>query len=95
MRGARISIADDDDAVANLLERRWFAAASAAKTIQEKCDLLREVMDMAAEAWRHARAQLAEAEGLRDELGTQLNKLIGTQELAADAVESRTVLSAA
>jgi hypothetical protein len=89
-----MTIADDDDAVANLLERRWFAAAAAAKTIQEKCDLLREVMDMATEAWRHARAQLGEAEGLRDELGTQLNKLIGTQEFAADTVESR-VLSAA
>ncbi len=87
-------IADDDDAAANLLERRWFAASAAAKTLQGECEVLREVMEIAEGAWRHARAQLAELETLRDGLGGQLNDLIAVQQYAVPPMAER-VLSAA
>ncbi len=86
-------IADDDDAAANLLERRWFAASAAMNAMQGECELLREVMEIAEDAWRHARAQLAELETLRDGLGKQLNDLIGAQDAAPPMAER--VLSAA
>ena len=62
--------------------------------LQDECNVLREVMDLAEEAWRSSRAQLAELERLRDALGERL--------AAADAAparssipEGRGVLSAA
>lgn len=71
--------ADDDDAAANLLERRWFAASAAAQTLQGECELLREVLELAEDAWRNTRGRLAELETLRDDLGRQLNDLIGAR----------------
>jgi hypothetical protein len=68
-------VADDDDAVANLLERRWFAASAAVKTLQGECEVLHEVMNLAEDGWRHARANLAELKALRDALGQQLTEL--------------------
>jgi hypothetical protein len=70
-----VRVADDDDAVANLVERRWFAAAAAVKTMQYECEVLHEVMNLAEGAWRHGRAHLAELETLRDALDRQLTEL--------------------
>lgn len=63
---------DDDDAAANAIERRWFAASAQVKIMQDECDVLHEVMDLAEEAWRRSHAQLAELEMLRDALGERL-----------------------
>ena len=45
----------DGEAMSNLLERRWFAALTAAKAMQSECAVLREVVDQAEAAWRRAR----------------------------------------
>ena len=50
---------EDDDAVANLVERRFFAALAAAQTVQGECAVLHEVMVLAVQAWRGARARAA------------------------------------
>jgi hypothetical protein len=65
----------DGDAAANLLERRWFAANSAAVALSAECDVLREVLELAEDAWRRARAHLDRLEGLRDRLGEELAEL--------------------
>ena len=62
----------DDDAAANLIERRWFAASAKVKALQDECGVMREVMEQAAMAYRGARAQLAQLEALRDGLGQRL-----------------------
>jgi hypothetical protein len=63
---------DDDDAAANLIERRWFAASAKVKTLRDECEVMREVMEQAAMAYRGARAELAQLEALRDGLGQRL-----------------------
>lgn len=65
----------DGEPAAELLERRWFAALRAAKSVQAECEALLEVMEMAEEAWRRTRLKLAELETLRDALGEQLSAL--------------------
>ncbi len=60
------------DAAANLLERRWFSSIAAVRAAEAECGVLREVTELAQEAWRRARAQLAELENLREALGDQL-----------------------
>lgn len=65
----------DRDAVANLLERRWFSSITAARAMQAECEVLREVVETADAAWRRARVQLAELECLRDALGDQLTEI--------------------
>jgi ribosomal 50S subunit-associated protein YjgA (DUF615 family) len=62
----------EGDAASNLLERRWFGALAAARTIKSECDVLREVMDQAEADWRRARACLEKIENLRDALGAEL-----------------------
>jgi hypothetical protein len=62
----------DCDAASNLLERRWFGALAAARTLQSECDVLREVMDQAEAAWRRTRKRLERLENLRDALGEEL-----------------------
>ena len=66
---------EDVDAETNLLERRWFAALAAARTLQSECEVLREVMQLAEASWRRARAQLAALEALRDGLGEEVAAL--------------------
>jgi hypothetical protein len=44
----------EGDAAASLLERRWFASNSAVRDMQTECEILRDVMEVAAEAWRLA-----------------------------------------
>ncbi len=76
----------DSDAAMNHLERRWFAAAAAARAMQAECELLSEVVQQAAASWRRAQAELAALERLRDGLG---------EELAALDAGNRAVMSAA
>jgi chromosome segregation ATPase len=90
-----ILIADDDDAVANLIERHWFAASSAVSGLRDECDLLREVTTSAAAAWRQARAELRELEALRDTLDRQLNEFEGKVARLPSVIEGRAERSAA
>jgi hypothetical protein len=62
----------DGEPAAELLERRWFAALRAARSVQAECEVLLGVMELAEDAWRRARARLVELETLRDALGEQL-----------------------
>ena len=62
----------DGEPAAELLERRWFAALRAARSMQAECDVLLGVLELAEDAWRQARARLVELETLRDALGEQL-----------------------
>jgi hypothetical protein len=62
----------DPELTSELIERRWFAALAAAKTLKGECDVLFEVLQLAEQAWRRASAQLAELEMLRDALGDQV-----------------------
>lgn len=86
----------DRDAAANLLERRWFSSITAVRDAQADCEVLREVLELAESAWRHARTQLAELECLRDALG---DELAAFDEIEAPAPPStlrpRRVMSAA
>jgi hypothetical protein len=62
----------DENSGVELLERRWFAALSAARAAQSECDVLLGVIELAEDAWRRASTNLAELEKLRDALGDQL-----------------------
>ena len=62
----------DADLAMDLLERRWFAASAAAKSLQAECDVLFEVVQLAEDAWGCAYAKLSRLEELRDALGDQL-----------------------
>jgi ribonuclease D len=75
----------DGELTAEFLERRWFAALSAAKSVQSECEVLLEVVQQAEEAWRRSRAKLAELESLRDALGDQLAAVDGTVARSRDA----------
>lgn len=66
---------DVDDAAANLIERRWFAASAKVKALQEECEIMRGVMELAEKAYRDARIQLAELEAVCDGLSAWLERL--------------------
>ncbi len=85
----------DGDAAAALLERRWFASITAARAMQAECDLLREVMEFAEDAWRRARSQLVRLEALRDALGEDLADHEAQQHQSAKTQGERAVSSAA
>jgi len=95
MDATMLDFHDDDDAAANVIERRWFAASARVKIMQDECDVLREVMDLAEEAWRRSRAQLAELEMLRDALGERLAGAAAGPERIPMNTRDRGVLSAA
>jgi hypothetical protein len=57
---------------AELLQRRWFAAAAAVKNVDAECEVLLEVLELSREAWHAARERLAKLQTLRDTLGEQL-----------------------
>jgi hypothetical protein len=78
----------DAEPVAELLQRRWFAAAAAAKSLEAECEVLLEVLEISREAWRVARAQLAKLETLRDTLGEQLAAAYESSTAPADAALS-------
>ena len=60
----RVTPLADADPAAELLQRRWFAAAAAAKSLEAECEVLLEVLEISRQAWRAARAQLARLEAL-------------------------------
>ena len=62
----------DPDLAIDHLERRWFAAAAAVKSLQAECDVLLEVVHLAEDAWGCAYAKLSRLEELRDALGDRL-----------------------
>jgi hypothetical protein len=85
----------DDDAVPNLVERRFFAALAAVRTLEGECEVLREVMELAAEAWRGARTRLVDLETLSDELGMQLTEANRKLSQMGTSSRGRLALSAA
>jgi hypothetical protein len=95
MEATMLDFYDDDDAAANVIERRWFAASAKVKMMQDECDVLHEVMDLAEEAWRCARAHLAELERLRDALGERLANPDAGPERSPTLTHGHGVLSAA
>jgi hypothetical protein len=68
MNAALLDRYDDDESSPHLIERRWSAAVAAAKTLQGECAVLREVIELAEQAWRDAHSRLAAVQALRDEL---------------------------
>jgi len=78
----------DAEPAAELLQRRWFAAAAAARSLEAECAVLLEVLEISREAWRVARAQLAKSETLRDTLGEQLAAAYESSTAPADAPPS-------
>jgi hypothetical protein len=86
---------DDDDTVANLVERRFFAALAAVKATQEECRLLHDVIALAEESWRRARARLAELERVRDALGQHVVDVDSKHALASQPAPAHGMLSAA
>jgi hypothetical protein len=85
----------DSDPVAESLERRWFAASSAANTLKAECNALLGVVEDHWDAWRRACAQLAQLEAIRDALEDRLATLEASQPRACDSVTTCAVLSAA
>jgi len=85
----------DGDASAALLERRWFASITAVRAMQAECELLREVMQLAEDAWRCARGQLVRLEALRDALGEELADREAQQHQPDNTRGERAVSSAA
>lgn len=85
----------DNEAAAALIERRWFATITAVRELQAECEVLREVMEMAENAWRRARSQLARLETLRDALGEELAERDALYEQLTRASDDRAISSAA
>ncbi|MGC2033446.1 MAG: hypothetical protein WA642_25745 [Steroidobacteraceae bacterium] len=92
---ARVTPLADAGPAAELLQRRWFAAAAAAKSLEAECEVLLEVLEISRQAWRAARAQLARLETLRDTLGDQLAAAHEPCAAPADAAPSYEEMSAA
>jgi hypothetical protein len=85
----------EGDAAASLLERRWFASITAVRAMQAECEVLREGMEMAEEAWRRARSRLARLEAVRDALGEELAERDGQLHDPKPIVADRPVSSTA
>jgi hypothetical protein len=85
----------EGEPAAELLERRWFAALRAARSVQSECEVLLGVMELAEDAWRRARARLLELETLRDALGEQLSSMEGQQRFnTREAIQSMAMSAA-
>src|ERR1700674_3956679 len=93
--GAMAARFADPEPATELLERRWFAALAAAKSLQAECDVLLGVLEQSADAWRRARAQLAQLEALRDALGNQLAAMDEPRAVSRDTAIPYEVMSAA
>ncbi len=70
----------DEDAAAVLLERRWFAAFTAASSARAQCEALLDAIEVSERAWNEARVRLAELEILRDMLGEELAAMECTEQ---------------
>jgi hypothetical protein len=64
-----------EDAAADRLERRWFAAFRAASAARAECEALLEQREQIEATWNQARVRLAEIEALRDVLGDELMQM--------------------
>ena len=62
----------EPDAASAWLERRWFAAMTAARGRQAQCEALRVLAERSVDAWRSACKDLDRLESLRDALGEEL-----------------------
>jgi hypothetical protein len=80
--------------MSSFVERRWFAALGATRSLQAECDLLFEALMLADDAWRRATAQLAEFEALRDALEREMCALDGPPAQRREP-KPRTAMSAA
>jgi hypothetical protein len=78
-----------------LLERRWFAAFAAVKSLQAECDVLLGVLELSGDEWRRACAQLAQLEALRDALGNQLAAMDEPRAVSRDTAIPYEEMSAA
>lgn len=68
-----------EDAAADRLERRWFAAFNAASATRAECESLLDQMERIETAWNHARSRLATIEQIRDALADELSQMDGPQ----------------
>jgi hypothetical protein len=75
----------DAELSAELLERRWFAAMAAVKSLQDDCDALLRVVERAENNWLRTCAQVALVESLRDALGEQLAARDGARATTLEA----------
>jgi len=75
----------DAELSAEHLERRWFAAMAAVKSLQDDCDALLRVVERAENNWLHTCAQVALVESLRDALGEQLAARDGARATSLEA----------
>jgi hypothetical protein len=64
----------EDDAAADRLERRWFAAFKAASAARGECEALLGEMERVERAWHYARKHLLDLEAVRDLLGEELTR---------------------
>ncbi|MDE2306028.1 MAG: hypothetical protein KGL34_10735 [Gammaproteobacteria bacterium] len=62
----------DDDAQSGILERRWFAAMSAASAARSECEVLLEAIAEFRARWSEARTRLLHLERVRDSLGEEI-----------------------
>jgi hypothetical protein len=72
-----------EDAAADRLERRWFAAFRAASAARAECEALLDQRERIEATWNQARVRLAEIEAIRDSLGDELTQMEGQPGAAA------------
>lgn len=93
-----IAMADrlvDAEPMTELLERRWFAALAAVKSVQAECDVLLGVLELSGDSWRRACARLTQLEALRDALGDRLAAMDEPCAVSRDTAIPYEVMSAA
>jgi len=74
-----------EDAAADRLERRWFAAFRAASAARVECEVLLDQREQIEATWNQARVRLAEIEAIRDALGEEIMQMDGQLIAAAFA----------
>jgi hypothetical protein len=87
--GATTDCYMDGEPAADILERRWFAASAAVKSLHAECDVLLGVVELAEDAWRRTCAQVAHLEAIRDGLGERLAAMDEPRSIVRDAVMPR------
>ena len=73
----------ESDKFVESLERRWFAALNACNAQRHDCEHIRQSLQLADRAWRHANLRLRELEEMRDSLGTMLAEIDASRERSA------------
>jgi hypothetical protein len=88
----------ESDAIAELLERRWFAVQNACTAQRHECEYIRQSLELAETAWRRAHARLRELEEMREYLDAALAELDASEDRMMNRSRggpSRRVMSAA